>query len=182
MRKHILAILMAVLVATFTFGADTSYNDSAVSRHSPGKWHYTWTIVIDSLASADIFYGQAVQVPGSPDTWDYFTAVATESGGTEDFNLWWVYVGDPLAAVANWKTGGTDSDVDAVDMTDVTDTLGIYQGTIEKYHQIFPYIIPKVINGGTITGACTVIISVGGNLPAGVSHYELKNPIDTAEE
>lgn len=181
MRKQIIAILVALLFIT-SYSADTSYNDPAVDRHAPGKWSYTWTIVIDSLASADIFFGQAVQLPGNPDTYSYFVVEATESGGTEDFNLWWVYLSDPTAAIANWKTGGTDSDVDAVTMTAVTDTLGIYQGTVQRYDKIYPYILPKIINGGTITGACTVIVTLGGNLNNGADYRDIKAPINTAVE
>ncbi len=186
--KHFIKItLLSILAFSFVRptpakAQDIFYNNDATSYVlDAGRFIYKQVITIDSLASGDIHYSKAVFLPGHVD-FIFFRAVASDNGGTEDFNLFPVYIADPKSAVANFIVEATDSDLDAIGTTAVEDTLGYIQGTVSKKKTIYPWLIWKSVNGDAITATGTLTIEIGGVLADGVNDTDIPSPTETKEE
>lgn len=181
MKFKALILALFFLLPVGLFAADTDYNNGTIeANHSAGKWQYHIELSVDSVGSGDIVYSKAFYIPASTSTYEFFRAVTSDNGGTEDVNLFFVYVADPGDGLAS---GGviesTDSDLDALGTTAVEDTLGIVQGTVSKKHKFFGWVAIKCVNGQANTAALTVTFDIGGDVAVGVDVDDIPSPVST---
>ena len=177
------AIILTALIFLLPFGlfaVDTDYNKGTINaNHAAGKWQYHYEVTVDSVASGDIIYSPAFFVPASTSTYEFFRVVASNATGTEDFNIFFVYMDDPGEGIASAGViEATDSDLDAVGTTAVEDTLGIAQGTVSKKHKFFNWVSIKIVNGQTVSPA-TISFDIGGDVAVGVDVDDIPSPVNT---
>lgn len=170
MKLKPFSILILLLVVSFAFAVDTISNKAVSARHDGGRFHYHAAVAVDSIASGDINYTQAMYIPANS---NFYARVISSEVGTEDFNIFFEFASDPEGT---WVVDATNSAFDAVGTTAVLDTVNVIGGAASKLAEILPWMRVKIVNGQAITAAATVTIDIGGDAAADVDLDDLPTP------
>lgn len=167
--KPFLIVLILSLVS-LAWAVDTISNKAVSARHGGGRFHYHAAVAVDSIASGDINYTQAMYIPANS---NFYARVISSEVGTEDFNIFFEYASDPEGT---WYVDATNSAFDAVGTTAVADTVNVIAGASSILAETLPWMRVKIVNGQAITAAATVTVDIGGDAAADVDLDDLPNP------
>lgn len=135
-----------LLMVTTAFAVETTYNQTVAPSSPWGASVYSGTVTFTNHGSGDIYYTQSMLIGTvNKAKYGWFYVICSEVG-TEDVNVFFEYSFDNVT----WVAGSTDSNLDAVGTTAVTDTVGVVLGTACQKYQSYCYMRIKYVTGQAI--------------------------------
>jgi len=160
--------VVLVLIGVFAVQAGSTYVQIVNPINRIGKLAYSGTVTFVDTVTGATYFTQAFYI-GAVNYSDALARFQCTEVGTEDINVFTEYSVDALT----WVDGTTDTDLDAVGVTAVLDTIGHVNGTNEVIYHTFLFMRYKFVAGQAIDTGMVLTYVTAFIKPAGLERVPL---------